>query len=95
MRKIESLIRTGLKERGFDCHSVFTIPDEEEPRILIAFSSRGKKRLTENKVENVLNSLGIGRFRAAGKFHRLSSAFVHLEVMMGARTESDVTRGAE
>lgn len=95
MRKIESLIRRRLKERGFDCHSVFTIPDEDEPRIMIAFSSKSKRRLTENKVETVLNSLGIGRFRTTGKFHRLSSAFIHLEVMMGARTEPDVTRGAE
>lgn len=95
MRKIESLIKIGLKEHGFDCHSVFAIPDEDEPRILIAFSSKSNRRLTENKVENILNSLGIGKFQTASKFHRLSSAFLHLEVIMGARTESDMIMGAE
>ncbi len=94
MRKIESLIQSALKDRGFECHSVFRLPDEDELKLLIAFRSKNSKRLTTNNVERVLNSLGIGDFKSTGKFQRLSAAFVHLEIMMGARTEQTPDSGA-
>ena len=95
MHAIEAKIKSGLRERGIICHSVFRMPDLDEPRVVIAFSSRENQRLTPSKVEKALNALGVGEFKAQDKFHRLSAAFLHLEVRFGARTERSIMTSAE
>ncbi len=44
--------------------------------------------------ENALTSLNVGDFKVPREFQRLSSAFLHLEVIIGAKTETPVTSGA-
>ncbi len=95
MRAIETKIKAGLQEKGIKCHTVFQMPDLEEPRVVIAFSSKENQRLTPSRVERALNSLGVGEFKAQDKFQRLSAAFLHLEVRLGARTERTIRTGAE
>ncbi len=89
MTAIVSTIKSGLKEKGIECHSVCQMPDVNETRVLLAFGSRDNKRLTPRKIKKALNSMGIGHFQVENSFRRLSAAFVHLEVVMGARTESE------
>jgi hypothetical protein len=87
MDRLEAKIKHGLEDKGIPCQSVYRIPDPDDPRVLIAFSSNGNHRLTPMKIERVLNSLGVGEFQAPKDFQRLSAAFLHLEVAMGSRTE--------
>jgi hypothetical protein len=94
MARIENTIKMALRNMGIECQSVYQMPDIEDRRILLSFKSNGKKRLTTNKVKRVLNSLGIGQFEVPNKFQRLSAAFLHLEVELGARTEPSITLSA-
>ena len=87
MDRLEAKIKHGLEDKGIPCQSVYRIPDPDDPRVLIAFSSNGNHKLTPMKIERVLNSLGVGEFQAPRAFQRLSAAFLHLEVAMGSRTE--------
>ncbi len=91
MRQLESQIKTELKRRGIACHTVFSLPDPDDPKLVIAFSATESQRLTPSRVERVLNSLGIADFKAQERFHRLSSAFLHLEVRLGARSKAEVS----
>ncbi|TXT56795.1 MAG: hypothetical protein BAJATHORv1_20390 [Candidatus Thorarchaeota archaeon] len=85
MNKLESAIKRALREHGVECRSVFRVPDPDTRRVVLAFNSKENARLTPGKVESLLNDLGIGTFKAQREFQRLSSAFLHLEVEMGAR----------
>lgn len=96
MKALEIKILQGLRIKGINCQSVFTIPDDESgAKVLIAFDSRKNLRLTIRKIEKTLNSLGIGQFNVSNKFHRLSAAFLHLEVALGTRTERQVMISAQ
>jgi hypothetical protein len=95
MDEIESKIKTGLKDLGIPVHSVYKMPDPEQKRILIAFKSEDNFKLTTAKVEAALNSLGVGEFTVPTNFERLSASFLHLEVALGARTETSVSQDAE
>jgi hypothetical protein len=90
MDKIEAKIKLGLEDKGIPCQSVYKIPDPDDPRVLLSFSSNGNHRLTTMKIERALNSLGVGVFQVPKEFQRLSAAFLHLEVAMGAKTEKPV-----
>ncbi len=95
MNEIENRIKQGLRNRGIPCHTVYKIPSTDENQLLISFASTaGGDRLTPSKVEKALNELGIGVFRAAYEFHRLSAAFLHLEVFGSIKTEQTPTDGA-
>ena len=63
------------------------MPDPDELRVLLAFDSQKNPRLTTKKIKRALNEMGTGEFDVPKDFQRLSSAFLHLEVKMGARTE--------
>ncbi|UCE10525.1 MAG: hypothetical protein JSW61_00945 [Candidatus Thorarchaeota archaeon] len=93
MRALEAKIREGLRIAGIDCQSVYQIPNEDAPRVLLAFGS-SSKHLTPRRVKKVLDSLGIGQFNVPNEFQRLSAAFLHLEVVMGAKTEQTVVSSA-
>ena len=95
MVKLEHRIKMALRNMGLECQSVYRMPDIEERRILLSFKSNGGKRLTTRKVEKVLNSLGVGQFEVPNKFQRLSAAFLHLEVELGARTEPSIFPSAQ
>ncbi len=87
MKRIEAMIRENLNARGINCQSVYMMPDPDETRVLIAFNSQKNPRLTTGKIKRVLDEMGAGEFDVPKEFQRLSSAFLHLEVRMGARTE--------
>ena len=93
MGSIEARVKAGLRQRGIPCHTVFSLPDPDNPRLVIALSATKSERITPSRIERVLNSLGIAEFRAQDRFHRLSSAFLHLEVHFdyeqGRRTRID------
>lgn len=67
------------------------MPGPDETRILLAFNSKHNRRLTTAKIDRALNMTGIGAFKVPKDFQRLSSAFLHLEITFGARTEHPVT----
>ena len=90
MEAIEAKIKHGLEDKGIKCQSVYRIPDPDDPRVLIAFSSQDTRSITTARVERALNSLGVGEFQVPKEFQRLSAAFLHLEVSLGARTEKPV-----
>lgn len=95
MDEIELRIKAGLRDLGIPVHSVYKMPDPDQKRVLIAFKSEDNFKLTTAKVEAALNSLGVGQFRVPTTFERLSATFLHLEVVLGARTEGRVTQAAE
>ena len=95
MVRLEHRIKMALRNMGIECQSVYRMPDIEEHRILLSFKSNGGKRLTTKKVERVLNSLGIGQFEVPNQFQRLSAAFLHLEVALGARIEPSILPSAQ
>ena len=95
MVRLENRIKMALRSMGLECQSVYRMPDIEEHRILLSFKSNGGKRLTTRKVEKILNSLGVGQFEVPNKFQRLSAAFLHLEVELGARTERSILPSAQ
>ncbi len=95
MDRIERMIRENLKARGIKCHSVYKMPDPDELRVLLAFDSQKNPHLTTRKIRHALNQLGAGEFEVPSDFQRLSAAFLHLEVRMGARTEHKTTINAQ
>ena len=95
MVRLEQRIKMALRSMGIECQSVYKMPDLEESRILLSFKSNGSKRLTTRKIEKVLNSLGVGQFEVPKQFQRLSAAFLHLEVELGARMESSIIPSAQ
>ena len=93
MKQIEAKIKHALENKGIKCQSVFALSDPEDTRVLLAFNSKDNRRLSIRKIENALVSLNVGDFKVPREFQRLSSAFLHLEVILGARTETPITAG--
>ncbi|MDH4213939.1 MAG: hypothetical protein OEV85_08460 [Candidatus Thorarchaeota archaeon] len=91
MKELEAKIKQVLSNNGIKCSSVYKMPDPEETRILLAFNSKDNRRLTTTKIDRALNTTGIGAFKVPKDFQRLSSAFLHLEIILGARMERPVT----
>jgi hypothetical protein len=91
MKHIEAKIKHALENKGIKCQSVFTMQDPEDTRVLLGFNSQDNRRLSIRKIENALESLDVGEFKIPREFQRLSSAFLHLEVTLGARTETSIT----
>jgi hypothetical protein len=94
MKQIEAKIKNALENKGIKCQSVFALSDPDDTRVLLAFNSKDNRRLSIRKIENALTSLNVGDFKVPREFQRLSSAFLHLEVTLGARTETPITTGA-
>lgn len=94
MKQIEAKIKHALENKGIKCQSVFALSDPEDTRVLLAFNSKDNRRISIRKIENALTSLDVGDFKVPREFQRLSSAFLHLEVTLGARTETPITPGA-
>lgn len=92
---IESKIKDVLQTKGIKCQSVYKIPDQESMRVLLAFNSQKNPRLTTSKIERVLNETGATKFKVPKEFQRLSASFLHLEITLGARTETEVTPSAQ
>jgi hypothetical protein len=95
MGRLEAQIRDHLRDSGIKCQSVYRLPDADENRVVLAFNSKDNQRLSTRKIERTLNNLGIGQFSTAKEFQRLSAAFLHLEVVLGARTEQPITQVAQ
>jgi hypothetical protein len=94
MKHIEAKIKHALETRGIKCQSIFTMRDPDDTRVLLAFNSQDNRKLSVRKIENALASLDVGEFKVPREFQRLSSAFLHLEITLGARTETPITPGA-
>ena len=90
MKAIEAKIKHALENKGIKCQSVYRMPDLEDTRLVIAFNSKDNRRLSIRKIENALASLNVGEFKIPREFQRLSSAFLHLEITLGARTKKPV-----
>jgi hypothetical protein len=90
MKALEAKIKNALENKGIRCQSVYKMPDPDDTRVLIAFNSKDSGRLSIRKIENALASLNVGEFKVPRDFQRLSSAFLHLEITLGARTEKQV-----
>ena len=94
MKQIEAKIKHALENKGIKCQSVFSLSDPDDTRVLLAFNSKENRRLSIRKIENALVSLNVGDFKVPREFQRLSSAFLHLEVILGTKTENPITPGA-
>jgi hypothetical protein len=94
MTRLEAKIRQALANNGIRCSSVYQMPDPDETRVLLAFSSKSNRRLSTVKIEKALSTTDLRDFRVPKDFQRLSSAFLHLEITLGARTEPCVTPDA-
>ncbi|MFW9961079.1 MAG: hypothetical protein ACFFDV_08680 [Candidatus Thorarchaeota archaeon] len=90
MKALETKIKHALENKGIKCQSVYKMPDPDETRVLVAFNSKDNKKLTIRKIEAALASLDFGDFKVPQDFQRLSSAFLHIEITLGARTEKPV-----
>ncbi len=90
MKAIEAKIKHALANNGIKCQSVYRMPDLDDTRVLIAFNSQDDRKLTIRKIENALASMNVGEVKVPKEFQRLSSAFLHLEITLGARTEKPV-----
>lgn len=90
MKTIEAKIKHALENKGIKCQSVYKMPDLEDTRVLVAFNSKDNRRLSIRKIENALATLNVGEFKVPRDFQRLSSAFLHLEITLGTRTEKTV-----
>jgi len=90
MKALETKIKHALENKGIKCQSVYKMPDPDETRVLVAFNSKDNKNLTIRKIEAALSSLDVGEFKVPQDFQRLSSAFLHIEITLGARTEKSV-----
>jgi hypothetical protein len=90
MKAIEAKIKHALENKGIKCQSVYRMPDIENTRVVIAFNSKDNRRLSIRTIENALASLNVGEFKIPREFQRLSSAFLHLEITLGARTKKPV-----
>ena len=95
MKAIEAKIRDTLQSKGIKCQSVFLMSDIDETRVLLSFNSQKNPRLTTRKIDRVLNEMSENRFGVPKEFQRLSSAFLHLEIRLGARTETKVLPSAQ
>jgi len=91
MKAVEAKIKHALENKGIKCQSVYKMPDPEDTRVLVAFNSKDNRNLSIRKIENALASLNPGEFKIPRDFQRLSSAFLHLEITVGARTEKPTT----
>ena len=91
MKHIEAKIKHALENKGIKCQSVFSMRDPDDTRVLLAFNSQDNRKLSVRKIENALASLDVGEFKVPREFQRLSSAFLHLEITLGARTETPIT----
>jgi hypothetical protein len=87
MKALEAKIKHALENKGIKCQSIYKMPDLEDTRVLLAFNSKDNRRLSIRKIENALAALNVGDFKIPRDFQRLSSAFLHLEITLGARTE--------
>jgi len=94
MKQIEAKIKHALENKGIKCQSVFALSDPDDTRVLLAFNSKDNRRISIRKIENALVSLNVGDFKVPREFQRLSSAFLHLEVILGTKTEKPITLGA-
>jgi thiamine kinase-like enzyme len=94
MKQIEDKIKHALENKGIKCQSIYTMRDPDDTRVLLAFNSQDNSKLSVRKIENALASLNVGEFKIPREFQRLSSAFLHLEVKLGARTETPIVPGA-
>jgi thiamine kinase-like enzyme len=94
MKQIEAKIKHALENKGIKCQSVFAMLDPEDTRLLLSFNSKDNRRLSIRKIENALATLNVGDFKVPREFQRLSSTFLHLEVILGAKTEKSITPGA-
>ncbi len=94
MKHIEAKIKHALENKGIKCQSIFSMRDPDDARFLLAFNSQDNRKLSVRKIENALASLDVGEFKIPREFQRLSSAFLHLELKLGARTETPLTPGA-
>ncbi|MFW9805189.1 MAG: hypothetical protein ACFFFK_00505 [Candidatus Thorarchaeota archaeon] len=90
MKALEAKIKHALENKGIKCQSVYRMPDPDDTRVLIAFNSKDSKALSIRKIENALADLNVGEFKVPREFQRLSSAFLHLEISLGAKTEKPV-----
>ena len=90
MKAIEAKIKHALENKGIKCQSVYKMPDPDDIRVLIAFNSKDNRRLSIRKIENALADLNVGELKIPRDFQRLSSAFLHLEVTLGARTDRHI-----
>ena len=90
MKAIEAKIKHALENKGIKCQSIYRMPDLEDTRVVIAFNSKDNRKLSIRKIENALASLNVGEFKMPREFQRLSSAFLHLEITLGTRTEKSV-----
>ena len=90
MKAIEAKIKHALENKGIKCQSVYRMPDLEDTRVVIAFNSKDNRRLSIRKIENALASVNGGEIKIPREFQRLSSAFLHLEITLGAKTEKRV-----
>ncbi len=94
MKQIQAKIKHALENKGIKCQSVFVLSDPDDTRVLLAFNSKDNRRLSIRKIENALVTLNVGDFKVPREFLRLSSAFLHLEVILGTKTEKPITPGA-
>ena len=94
MKHIEAKIKHALENKGIKCQSIFTMQNPDDTRVLLAFNSQNNRKLSVRKIENALASLDVGTVKVPREFQRLSSAFLHLEITLGARTETPITPGA-
>ena len=94
MKSIEAKIKHALENKGIKCQSIFSMKNPDDTRVLLAFNSQNNRKLSVRKIENALASLDVGEVIVPREFQRLSSAFLHLEITLGARTEKPITPGA-
>ena len=85
---IEQKIREALEAHGIRYRSVYRLPGtDDEPRILLAFDSRGNEKLSTQEILHALQGIGTNPVRINPVFQRLSSKFLHLEVAIIAQGE--------
>ena len=94
MKNIEAKIKHALENKGIKCQSIFSMKSPDDLRVLLAFNSQNNRKLSVRKIENALASLDVGEVKVPREFQRLSSAFLHLEITLGVRTETPMTPGA-
>ncbi len=91
MKHIEAKIKHALENKGIKCQSIFAMENPDDTRVLLSFKSQDNQKLSVKKIENALATVNEGKFTVPREFQRLSSAFLHLEVTLGARTETPIT----
>jgi len=87
----EQRIREALEAHGIRYRSVYRLPGtDDEPRILLAFDSRGNEKLSTQEILHALQGIGIDPMRINPALQRLSSKFLHLEVAFTKQGEDHV-----